>query len=348
MTDLERMVRESLGAHAEEVDTTVPVAARAGAAARSRRGTRIAVGAVVAAVAAVAVVVVASGQTDAPNRTVPPASSQSPATTPAGWRTEYWNDVQVAVPADWGWGTAPIRIGDELALCGDIGEAMTGYVGRPISLSDVCLGGDVGHDPEAPYVWLGSELPLGTADVGNGYTRETVQVGGTAVTVATDDPALRQQILDSVAVGGPCAPSLDAPPGVEPAEDGALKAADSLLVCAYRDEGGGDYRLVAAEELGAEAAAATEDAIRSAPVLTGDCLNASGGEWATLTASGDGWSREYVVDLNCPAVTDSLWRMHRLTPEMVEPWAVGALPYSLYGPMGGKGAWFGHFIGVLG
>lgn len=346
-TELERLVRGSLDAHAGEVDTAVPVAARARAAARRRRSAWVAAGAAAVAVAAVAVVAVAVDRAQPSDETDPPAVGSPTPEPPDGWRTEYWHGLSIEVPASWGWGTTPTRSGDDLVSCSGADKATAGYVGRPIMLSDVCMSGDAGRNPDAPYVWLGSVLPVGTSEVGNGYLRETVQVGDSAVTVTADDPALRQQILDSIAVGGPCAAQLDAPPEVMPA-GGGEPAADSLVVCAYRDEGSGDYRLVAAEELDAAAALDTEQLVASAPVITGDCLNASGGEWVTLTARGDGWSREYVVDLNCPAVTDSLGRMHRLTPAMAGPWAVGALPSSLYGPYGGKGAWFGSFIGMLG
>lgn len=341
MTDdmaLERMVRESLGAHAEEVDTTVPVAARAGAAARKRRTGWIALGAA-AAVAAAAVVGVAVARVD------PPAAEPAPSTPVADWRTEYWNDVRVDVPADWDWGTTPEVEGDRLLFCGGPDEDAVGYVGRPISLTDVCRMGE--PDPTEPYVWLGSDVPIGTEDVGNGYVQETVRVGDTVVTVGTDDAALRRQILDSVAVGGPCAPSLDAPPEVV-FSGGDEPAARSLLACAYRDNEDGTYELVYAGELDAAAALETEQLVAAAPVLTGDCMNAQGGEWVTLTARGAGWSREYVVDLTCPAVTDPLGRMHRLTPAMVQPWAVDGLPRTLYGPTGGKGAVFEDFIGPQG
>ena len=337
--ELERLVRASLDAHAAEADTAVPVAARARAAARTRRGTRIAAGLAVAAVAAVAVTAVAVDRADPPSEPAPPVATSPTPLPHAGWRTEYWHDLSIEVPEGWGWGVSPDRDG---AFCGgpgamrtpeggDLAEAdpTTPYVGRPIMLSDVCVSQDDSSGPRAPYVWLGSDVPLGTRHLGNGYTQETVEIGGTTVTVGTDDPAQRQQILASAAVGGPCASSLDAPPEVD-VSGGDEPAASSLLVCAYRGAVAGSYDLVYADQLDAEAAAATEAAIESAPVLLGDCLNASGGDWAMLTARGDGWSREYAVDLNCPGVTDSLGRMHRLTPAMLHPWAVNGLPASIY------------------
>jgi hypothetical protein len=366
---LERLVRASLDDHAGEVDSSVPVAARARTAARKHRAgwVVLAASAAVAAVAIAAVVVdrVSTPSADTPPVADLPSTTASPA-APEGWRAEYWKGIRIEVPSAWGWGTAPRRdgVGDDrdLYLCGGPGATRTvdgrstliadpslPYVGRPIMLSDACLGGDVMRDPQAPYVWLGADLRPATSDVGNGYTQETVEVGGTTVTVGTDDPALREEILASATLGGPCAPALTAPPYVEVGEDGAQRAADSLLVCAYRSEDDGSYSLVYADELGAAAADATEDMVRSAPVITGDCLSPEGGEWVTLSARGDsGWSREYVVDLNCPAVTDFTGQMHRLEPAMVRPWAVDGLPVTLYGPFGGKGATFDSFIGMLG
>jgi hypothetical protein len=358
--ELERLVRASLDTHASEVDTAVPVATRARAAARKSHRGWIAVGAAVVAAAAavlVPVLVVDHGELSETPRPV--------TQLPAQWRTEYWRDAAVDVPVGWGWGTAPRRsdFGDDpgLYLCGGPGAMLLPsgrrvnadptrpYVGRPIMLSDACAGGAPLRNPQAPYVWLGADLPAGTSDVGNGYTQETVEVGGTTVTVGTDDPAVRERILASATVGGPCAPSLGAPPVVEATEDGDPKEADSLLVCAYRADDNGSYGLVYADELDTAAADATEDLVRSAPVIIGDCLSPEGGEWVTLSARGDsGWSREYVVDLNCPAVTDSTGQMHRLEPAMVGPWAVDGLTVTLYGPFGGKGATFDSFIGMLG
>lgn len=355
--DLERLVRASLDAHASEVDTTVPVAARARAAAGRRRTSWVAIGAA-AAVAAVAVLAVVVSQSEPPSRTAPPAADPASG-APAGWRYEYWHDVRLEVPEYWGWGTVPNAKG---LMCGGPGAMRTPadgdlakpdravpYIGRPIALSDVCWGGDIGHYPEAPYVWLSADEPIGTRDFSNGYTQETVPLGGTTVTVGTDDPALRERIISSATVvDGPCAPTLDAPPRVEPVEEGT-QGADSLLVCAYRARAGNEiYDLVHADELDAAAAAATEDAITSSPVITGDCLNARGGEWVALTARGDGWERQYSVDLTCPGVTDAYGRMHRLEPAMAEPWAVNGLPASVYGPYGGKGAWFGTYVGPTG
>jgi hypothetical protein len=356
--ELECLVRASLDTHAGEVDTAVPVGARARAGVRRRRTGRLAVGAAVAAVAAVAVTAVLV------ERDVPTGSEDTPAVsgpaTPGvsvadGWRREYWHGVHVDVPAAWGWGTAPVRTGvdndDRLYLCGGPGAMRTpaggqsvnpddavAYVGRPIMLSDLCIGGDSLENPKTPYVWLGADLPPGISDVGDGYTQVTVEVAGTTVTVGSDDVDRRKQILASVAAGGPCAPSLDAPPVV------AGDDADPGTVCAYRPESDGTYSLVYGAVLDASVVARTEQLVASSPVLTGDCLSPEGGEWVSLAAGGRG----FVVDLTCPAITDPDGNMHRLTPAMVRPWAVGGLPATVYGPYGGKGASFGSFIGMLG
>ena len=75
------------------------------------------------------------------------------------WRPESWHGLTVDVPADWGWGTAPIKLaGDEQQLlCGGPGENAGPWVGRPIMLSDACQGAPF-QQPEASYVWLGAEV----------------------------------------------------------------------------------------------------------------------------------------------------------------------------------------------
>ena len=149
--------------------------------------------------------------TDDPRSSGEPSGNRG-ASVPEGWRTEVWHDASVRVPADWGWGAAPVRIGNDVVTCGDGPAGGSAYVGRPIMLSDVCMSHPLdGPQPTAPSVWLGAALDPGTEDLGGGWVRETVAQGGTTVTVTSDDPALREQVLGSV--GGPldCAPVLHRP-----------------------------------------------------------------------------------------------------------------------------------------
>src|SRR4051812_28928336 len=114
-TELERLVRASLDSHAGEVDTAVPVGTRARTAALKRRSGRIAAGVASLAVAAVAISAVVVDRADSPSPPELPVASQgpTPAGTPGGWRAEYWGDLRIDVPKDWGWGTAPTWSGAE-------------------------------------------------------------------------------------------------------------------------------------------------------------------------------------------------------------------------------------------
>ncbi len=113
---------------------------------------------------------------------------------PDGWRTEQWHDLAVDVPAHWGYGAAPMRLVDDTNICGDLPDGP--YVGRPVHGPDMCWAGDRLPGASAPYVWLGADVEPGTVALGNGTVQETVEVAGTTLTVAADDP-LRRRILAS-------------------------------------------------------------------------------------------------------------------------------------------------------
>ena len=74
-----------------------------------------------------------------------------PLPAPEQWRTEYWHDMRVDVPADWGYGGAPMDDGtDDVVACWPSAMVTADgqpagarrpdlpYVGRPIALTDVC------------------------------------------------------------------------------------------------------------------------------------------------------------------------------------------------------------------
>ena len=183
-----------------------------------------------------------------------------PGPLPTEWRTEYWHDMVVDVPADWGYGGAPMESGGDTVACYATamvtadGERLKrddptmGYVGRPIALTDVCqkypFTGPDADPPDAPYVWLGSLADLGTEDLGDGWTQQTIEVNGSRLTVATDDTPLRKRILASAAGGETCMSAVetqaesDVFPSLLP--DGNLDDVESMTVCAYRAEEGED------------------------------------------------------------------------------------------------------------
>lgn len=334
--EVERRVRASLDNHAGEVDTSVPVAARARAAARRHRGRRIAAGAAVA-VAAVAVTAVVVDRADPPSSEPPPAASPSPsqAAMPDGWRTEYWHDVSVQVPADWGWGAGPFRQGGSTLRCGGP-DPGTAYVGRPILQSDLCWRFRHLPPPTAPYVWLDAPIEPGAVDLSNGYVQETAEVDGTTVTVGSDDEALRARILASVARQELCPADVD-PSGLDIGDmnlDG-LGQLKSAHVCAYSRLNDDDHRLVYGRELDAERFAWLDRAIDRAPEDLTRCKGA--GDLVVVTATFDDHATQsWVADLACDTLASSLG-MRSITlnviSELVDQGLRVSLP-ELIGPQG--------------
>jgi hypothetical protein len=269
--------RAGLQHRADVVDTSAPVVAAARSTVRRRRRGRWAAGLAAAGTAAAlvtAVVVQGSGGDGPRERDDGQVVDEGPSPEPPAieWRAESWHGLTVDVPADWGWGTAPITMSfdpQSRLLCGGPGhlvradgkklvnpERDTPWVGRPVMLSDDCLG-EPYPPPVAPYVWLGAALPPGTMDVGNGFSQETVEVNGTTLTVATDDPALSRLILDSARSADGCEAHLDSEPAVELMLTEGLRDPSSAQVCAYRrGADGSSWDLVYATTLGPEEAAA--------------------------------------------------------------------------------------------
>ena len=121
-------------------------------------------------------------------------------------------------------------------------------------------------------------------------------------------------------------------------------------MCAYR-ESGGLARLTYATSLTPGRAERFAAAVESAPPArelgTRSCdLAGAGFEWAVVHAAGE----VYVVGTGvggCPHVQHGD-RVVRLTPEVVEPWAVRGIAAVMVGPTGGKGAMIDSFIGPMG
>jgi hypothetical protein len=376
--ELEQLMREGLQRRAEDADTSAPVVDRARAARRRRRGGRAAIVLAAASVVAVVATGVVLGGND-PNEG---SSGQvgEPGPMPTEWRTEYWHDMQVDVPADWGYGGAPMDGGvacyatamvtaDGQRLKRD--DPTMPYVGRPIALTDVCqrypfIGPDA-DAPVAPYVWLGAAVEPGTEDLGDGWVQQTVEVNGSRLTVATDDPALRERILASAEGGETCMSDVDtqaesdAFPRYVPGNPDDVA---SMTVCAYRVEEGEDVTGGQTADL-TYATTVDEDAARE--YLEAMALGQPGRdlcptadydefEWVLLELNDAGGRtlRRDVVHLACVAGVDvhgsSLTRLDlvRLTPDMARPWAVGGIPAVVYGPTGGKGVMIDGFIGPQG
>jgi len=295
-----------------------------------------------------------------------PQNPPSPAPSVAdGWRTEVWQDAHVRVPATWAWGGAPMRDfvepGDEqrtqLLDCGASaqrsaegksflnGDPSLPYVGRPIMQSDMCLVYDPASPPEptSDSVWLGSPLEPGRERIGS-YVRETVEVGGTTVTVTTREPGLRDRILATVGIQeGPCPASM-----TKPDQQVTVEASgDAMAVCAYgRQTRGGPADLVYATEIDARAAEDFVEAWQaSMGAATADCFMPHSDEWIVLATA----TREFLVRFGpgCPYIL-SRGIEKLLTEDNTRQWAVDGVPVYVVGPYGGKGSTGGFFRGVLG
>lgn len=363
--ELEELLRGGLAAHAEEADTTAPVAGRVRAVVGRRRRTRwSAVGAAAAVAVVVGVTSTVALRGDEPERTVdPPPVADSGGASETGWRTEYWADVAVDVPADWGFGGAPDEAGLACypeAMVGPDGRRVDGgnglgYVGRPIGATDVCALVPKAWEPEAPYVWLGAGVEPGTFEYGNGFVQETVEVNGSTVTVGAQDAALREQILSTARGGETCMANLSGPP--RPRFELTDEGPGRLLraeVCAYGRPGQGEFWLTYAELLTSEQVEATFAAVGRAPVAPMAC-EYQPHEFVVVRAYYEDpmgsaeLERAVVFETACDgSVAVAGGPARRLTSEAVGPWSHNGIPAVVYGPTGGKGAMIDSFIGPQG
>lgn len=323
--ELERRVRASLDTHAAEVDTSVPVATRARAAARRHRNRWVVGGLVAAAVvAAVVVPVVFLGRDDV-TRVVEPSGP-----LPAQWRTELWHGISVDVPAAWGWDASPHESDGLWVRCG---QGESGYVGRPIGTTDMCQG--LKEVPTGDYVWLGSPVPVGAEDLQAGYAQETVEVAGERVTVVAKEPALRERIVSSVAAQDLCPATVD-PAGVDlgnvPVDGvGELRSAH---LCAYTRlyDAGDPLELTYGRELPARAFGRFQRALDRAPRNDRRCKATS--DLVVVTAvSDDAYAdvpvtRTWVADLTCDTVASS-YGMRSVTIAVIASLADAGLRVSL-------------------
>lgn len=213
-------VRDELARRAEAADVSAAVRERVlGGVRPRRRWARPVLGASLAVAATVAGIALLTR--DVTSRSVvDPDPAESSPTQPVErdeWRTEYWRDVQVEVPADWWYGGGALDLAQrEVIGCGaeplvdpegrrtpalDPDSPAPGYVGRPIAQTDVCEGDLDEMTPQVPYLWFDAPLDIGSVELGDGWVRETVEVNGSRISVAARDAALRDRILSS-ATGG--------------------------------------------------------------------------------------------------------------------------------------------------
>jgi hypothetical protein len=378
--ELERLMKEGLERRAATVDESAAgellVAARAGSPRRPWRNTAV-MGLAAASVAGIALAALLLDDDDIRSGGRDAIADPSTGVPVSGWRTEYWHDIQVDVPADWGWGGAPlpdaVPVGEtreeggegRLLDCGAQayiaadgerflnGDPSVPYVGRPVYMTDVCsvVGSSDGKPdspPTAPYVWLGVRIEPGTVDVGAGYTQETIEVNGSTVTVATKDEALRDQILATAQGGETCMSEYDGAPTIQAVPREGVQDITGMTVCAYAEEGG-RAELTYVTHVGPTAVDSFRVALDNSVVA--GCRPGNSSEWVLLTVEGaDGSRQEHLVHLGECSGIEMIpgGDRYSLTENTVAPWAVDGIPAYVVGPYGGRGLTGGFFKGMLG
>lgn len=374
--ELERMMKEGLEQRAATADESaageILMSARAGSARRSWRNTAV-IGLAAASVAGVAfaTLVLDDDEIRSGGRGDPASGAPATGVPVTDWRTEYWHDVKVDVPADWGWGGAPMPdivdpesgSNGEPIDCGAMahigpkgqrflnGDSSVPYVGRPLMMTDACRGGlEPGQwwPPTAPYVWLGAPVEPGTVEFDNGYVMETVEVNGSTVSVATKDASLRQQILATADGGETCMSEYDGAPTIQAVPREGVPDANGMTICAYTERDG-HAELTYVTHVADELTKVFTSAVRRAPVV--DCQPGKAHEWVLLTVEGSGGIRQdHLVELGeCSGIRlIPGGDLVELTDETVAPWAVDGIPAYVVGPYGGKGLTGAFFRGMLG
>jgi hypothetical protein len=158
-----------------------------------RRRTGRAIGAAVLACAAVATAITATHSLSTELRTDPQVSR--PGVPEPGWRWESYKSTQVQVPASWTQyisGPAP---------CTTFSSSSRPVIGR---FNDwlgkngyTCEDAVLPLDRRVPYLWFNDVQAPGIKQYDGGWTEETRYVGGTKVSVLTNDDALRRRIFDT-------------------------------------------------------------------------------------------------------------------------------------------------------
>jgi hypothetical protein len=151
--ELERLMKEGLERRAADVDegaaAELVASARQGSAQRSWRTTAWAT--------------VALNDDDTPTERTPPSDRTIVDPIPKDWRLEAWHGVTVQVPADWGWGGAPMP---------DIVDPESGSNGEPIDCGAMAYIG-----PEGGRYVNGEDGPNGAVLFLNGDPRSRTSAG---------------------------------------------------------------------------------------------------------------------------------------------------------------------------
>lgn len=302
---------------------------------------------------------------DTPEPTSPaptsPGASAGPQ-LPAGWRWESFGGVQVAVPGEWGWGSAQQRTHQ---WC--INEERDPIVGRPGAVTQVgCPAGEDGLDPGTLLANTGPLVSLEWAlDREPGTYREgdrTTVVRGYVTVEVQAEPALREQIAATVhrvagprdVYGCPTSDPVWSDPGRRPGDPvdvTTLREVSAVSVCKYQVAPPdarlpGDLEpLLASTRLTGDAAREVVAAIASAPVgggpdNPGDCVPeySYGDDLIVLrVASAAGESTVHVRYSGCDhnGLDDGV-TVRGLTREVMQPLLAGPMLLSGYSGRGEK------------
>ena len=226
--ELERLMREGLERRAERGGHDGaggrPGARRCRADA-AEPGWSVCAAAAVAAVAVTGVLVDRAGSPG--GATGPGRSTNRPARSPTvPWRTEYWRDMRVDVPADWGYGGAPRwrRPGDGRLRCRGHGRPPTGAapgggpddaVRRPADRADRRLRGVPVDRPGRRAAAGALRLARRRRRARDRWTWATAGCRRPSRSTAAGSrspprtPALRERILDSAGGGETCMSEVD-------------------------------------------------------------------------------------------------------------------------------------------
>lgn len=297
MRDVEGRIAHELRVAGEQVQVPDDLVGRARARLRRRRAGRTAMMAA-AGVAVVSVGLTALGgdrvggdgqPAPAPADTSEPTPDDTAAASPEGWRTESWRDVQLRVPADWGYGTLT-------TWCANDGRPEPPVVDRPggAVLGILCHDPSAGHgvafgDPAAISfarpsgdVWQYDATGVDVVAHPDGAWLSIWYDDDVSVTISTPSRQLTERIAGSIATfeeadANGCAPTAGVVPGIGSVDTGtglgALGATDDLVVgrislCRYAVSDH-DSDLVQSELLSEDESFQLVEAVLEAPSGTG-------------------------------------------------------------------------------
>jgi hypothetical protein len=301
-------------------------------------GTRRSRHVVLTGLAAAASLMAVFAMTGEPPAPVAVADTGQPASP--GWRWEWYGAVEVQVPDDWGYGTTGSP------PCLHEGRKAKPYVGRPGVVPSIgCTEPVAPLALRGPHLWFDSPAFPGVRTFDGGWVEETRSIGGIALTILSDDDALRARIFGTArpATGGsgcPAEHAVGTEPGYrpDPGQGGlaTMGRVETITICRYAL---GDERrpppasrVLSAGRLTGEDARALLRAIEEAPEGSGpnepqNCLPevAAGHEVMLLLVRDNARVQEVVVRYSgCDFHgTDDGHARHRLTTAVLRPLLTG-------------------------